>query len=226
MDVPSSKLSTFLPYTIVSFCKWSSWSKRVPITYKRLVDSSMVSREKVRPESCVEMERTKTLNKKMWFCHTTTPMRAVVAGLDVVWNILWRLIWSLLKKICLSAVSSTSKNNSGNAHSMFCYGKTKTSNEIKPDFTATWNACRAPSDVERRSLEGVDDIILSDAREIVFVKEGALEPCGVNLCQDHLEINRYTHKQCSVWGGTACSRRVNFDAACKHTKVKHAEGEV
>jgi len=56
----------------------------------------------------------------------------------------------------------------------------------------TWDPSRASSDVQRWSLEGVHYIILCYAREIVFVKEGALEPCGVNLCQDHLEINKYT----------------------------------
>lgn len=57
---------------------------------------------------------------------------------------------------------------------------------------STWDPGRAASDVERRSLEGVDDIVLCDARQIIFIKEGALKSCGVNLCQDHLEINKQT----------------------------------
>lgn len=84
---------------------------------------------------------------------------------------------------------------------------------------ATWDPCRASSDVEGWSLEGVDDIILSYAGQILLIKEGALEACGVNLGQDHLETNTCTNtytlvslSQCHytshnpVWGNSEPTR--------------------
>lgn len=58
----------------------------------------------------------------------------------------------------------------------------------------TWNPCRAPSDVKRRSLEGVNYITFSYAGQILLVEEGAAEAYGVNLGEDHLQTNKRAHK--------------------------------
>lgn len=81
-----------------------------------------------------------------------------------------------------------------------CYVVTKNSVFYFDTFgrAATWDPCRAASDVEGRRLEGVDDVILSHAGQILLIKEGAMEACGVNLCQDHLETIKYTHVSFSV----------------------------
>ncbi len=41
-----------------------------------------------------------------------------------------------------------------------------------------------------RSLEGIDDVTLCYAGQIIVVKERALETCCVDLCQYYLEEQR------------------------------------
>lgn len=60
-------------------------------------------------------------------------------------------------------------------------------------MAVTWNSRWAPSYVEGRSLEGINDVALSHAAQIVLVEEGAAEADGVNLGEDHLGTHKFTH---------------------------------
>ena len=51
---------------------------------------------------------------------------------------------------------------------------------------ATWELCGSGAPIKGRGLEGVDDITLCDAAQVFLVEKGPLEPCGVDLSQDHL----------------------------------------
>ncbi len=62
---------------------------------------------------------------------------------------------------------------------------------ISPYFPMiTWESHGASSCEEVWSLEGVDDISLWDTRHIIFIRERALEPIWVHLCQNHLSRER------------------------------------
>lgn len=60
----------------------------------------------------------------------------------------------------------------------------------------TWDFCRASPDVKGWGLEGIDDIMFSNAREILIIKKGATEAYGINFCQDHLETHKRIKSKC------------------------------
>lgn len=60
----------------------------------------------------------------------------------------------------------------------------------------TWDFCGASSNVKGWRLEGVDDIMLSNAGDILIIKKGATEAYGINFCQDHLETHKRMKAKC------------------------------
>lgn len=55
-------------------------------------------------------------------------------------------------------------------------------NILKKKEIFTWDSCRSTPDVKGRGLEGIDDVTLRYAGQVIIIKERAMETCFVDLC--------------------------------------------
>lgn len=71
----------------------------------------------------------------------------------------------------------------------------------QPVAMVTWVLCGASTTGEWRSLEGIDNIAISNCSQVVFIWEGTLEPRGIQLHQDDLE-RRHERERLSMFVST------------------------